>query len=290
VELGLSAAEAARGEIAAADKRLEVICDSDEADSRLRSDAAYLLGMASHLRLDTPGGLQWYERGVQLAGSDPVRRAQLELLRGRLLLYGGEVDEAHAAIKETHERVLQEGRHHLVAMAARELGHHALHTEDYEGCRLHLHNALALDRRLAIWLYHADDLRLLGQMFLAQRALDQARKPLEQALVIAQEIGHEVVRSATLAHLGVVLALTEDPEAGQTMCLKARNLSLRYGLTAVLAEANLQLLRLAVNRSDVAATREALGWCRKVRPLLKTPFLERRVEGLFAEAGRLHAP
>jgi class 3 adenylate cyclase/tetratricopeptide (TPR) repeat protein len=287
VELGLSAAEAARGEIAAADRRLEAICDNDQADSRIRSDAAYLLGMARHLRLDCPGGLVWYERGMALAGSDPVRRAQLELLRGRLLLFDGETDEAHEVYLETHERALREGRQHIVAMAARELGHHALHTEDFESCRLHLHSALALDRRLAIWLYHADDLRLLGQLHIARRALDQARKPLEQALVIAQEIGHEVVRSATLAHLGLVLALTEDPEAGQTMCLKAHNLAHRYGLTAVQAEASLQLLRLAVSRADVNGAREALGWCRKVRLLLKTPYLEHRADRLFAEAGRL---
>ena len=271
VELYLAAAEAAQGELSLARRRFEALVEEPRVKDTMRADAAYFLAVFRHLALDREAGQRWVERGLALAPNDRVRRTLLRLLEARMTGLDGEIEPARALIARARQCAEEEGRQHLVAAATRELGFLALLEKDFERSRVLLHHALTLDRRLASWLWQAEDRRLLGQMYLWSREPEAAREHLEQAVMLAQEIGHELTRIAALGPLGVAVAWTRDPDAGLTMCEQAHRRASELGLRQVQLETSLYLLQVALDRGDAARIAEAAAWCEDHAPDARAP-------------------
>jgi class 3 adenylate cyclase/tetratricopeptide (TPR) repeat protein len=261
VELVKSVAEIGAGSVRTANERLRQVYNNPESSVRVRCDAAYLSARLRYLAGDGLGTRTWLERGRELLNDDAYREAAFQLLEGDLLVSEGRFEPSLTIFNEVREAALKQGRQQLAALAMRSIGTHALLTEDFEKARRCLHYALTLDRRSGRWLEEAEDILLLGQTHLWNRDHQAARPHLERALIIARDIGHELVRACALVHLGAVVALSENPAEGQRMCEEGHQLASQFDLRQVQMAACLHLLRIALAREDQTAARELRALC-----------------------------
>ncbi|MBI5510848.1 MAG: AAA family ATPase [Deltaproteobacteria bacterium] len=256
-------------------------------DPLLRSDAARLIARTHELAHEGDKAEHWLAEARKNCGDDVFRTGRIDIARANLLADDGKLDAARAIYVRVQEAAKGAGMLQLCGQATADIAYCDMQGLRFEDARRGFAEVLGIDRALGLWRDEAADLVNLGQCHLWEGRLDEAQKHLDRGLSIALELGEQAVVAEAQVHLGLVVALTIDPEAGAAMCEDGFRKAVRAGLREVEIAGELHLLRVAIARHDVAGAEVALQRCTVHLPHMRWPLFKDVYERLKAAAGAL---
>ncbi len=192
------------------------------------------------------------------AGRRPHIRAAIQLCMGVLCHMQGEADKADAHAKQALEVNQRTGELGRQSIAERLLAWFALHRGDVEVATRLLEASLV--HAAGTPAYTGSALHVCGAAALVAGSPDSARRYLEEAVTIFEEIRNPVGRLQSLGWLSAAMALQGAPEAGARLA-SARELhdGTHADFLAICADfSSLGAARQAWEAGDVAAHRRHL--------------------------------
>jgi adenylate cyclase len=260
---------------------------TDGLEPLLRSDAARLMARTHELAHEAGMAEHWLDQAKELCRDDVLRAGRIDIARANLVADKGDLDGARAIYARVRDTAQAAQMLHLRVQATANSAYCDMEACDFEAARRGFEEAITMDRALGLWHDEAQDLVNLGQSCLWEGRLDEAQGHLDKGMAIALELGEDAIAAEAQVHLGAVVALTLDPEAGAVMCEEGFKKAVRGGLREVEVAAELHMLRIAVARRDAKGAEVALHRCAVQQPHMRWPLFKKTFETLKSEAATL---